>query len=380
MGRRVPVQPMAYDLYEVPPEPEGLGEDVRVRALAEKLRIQKQATDLVKAETAAAGWTPPWSGGSTSLADQLTEQRPTEPWLVERLMGWHHNIVLAAQHGSGKTTLGQNLLRSLVDQKPFLGRDVTPFEGRVGWINGEMNRWDWLDYIRPMRIRNTTRIATLHLEDGRLPLLNDAVREQFAKWCSEQGLRVLMFDSWRRLCAWSGLDENVNADVERMTMAIDEVKRVSGVHAVLILAHTGRAKAEEGEERARGATALDDWVGGRWVMVKQSPADGGKRFMFADKRGVFMEETALEFDPLTYRITLGEGNRRTVVDEQLKLGAMMELKKAGKAGLITKNLAEALGVPERKTAPLTKALAVIVEEGMATLEKVGTSKKYTWIQ
>ena len=368
MVRRVVVPAGQLLDYEEPPElPEPTREAIGVAALAERYREQHAAREMVQAEIAAAGWAPPWVGQPSLLSDQFAAPRPTEKWLVDRLMGWNHNIVLAAQHGSGKTTLGLNLARSLVDGRAFLGREVAAFDGRVGWVNGEMDAWDLADYARPLRIRNPARIAKVDLRDARLPLVNDYVAEQFAKWCREHDVSVLVMDSWRRLCSWSGLDENVNADVERLTTRIDEFKREAGVSACLILAHTGRAKAEEGEERVRGATALDDWVDGRWVMVRQAPAEGGQRFMFADKRGVEMEETALTFDPLTYRITLGEGNRRTAGNETLKLSAAMLL--SGSDGpMNTTQIATELGLG-KKTGGLSKVLAELVADGSVRMEE-----------
>lgn len=352
----------------------------RVREEMLSIRARNEARRTVAAEEAARNWAPPWLGQSSLLSDQLKLPREVPRYLVDRLMGWNHNVVLAAQHGTGKTTFGLNMVQSLVDGLPFLGREVTPFDGRVAWVNGEMDQWDWLDYARPLKIKAKERVSALHLRDGRLPIMDDHAAELLVKWLVDQEVRVLVVDSWRRLCAWNGVDENVNAEVEPLTARIDQIKKEANVQAFLALAHTGRAKVEEGEERVRGATALDDWVDARWVMVKQPPKEGDARFFWAEKRQVEMPETKLEFDRARYRISLGSGDRRTAGSETLKLSVSLTLKAAGSDGMLTGAIATALGV-NKKTGPVTAALNSLAAEGAVKKEPAPRNgTRWTWIE
>jgi hypothetical protein len=125
---------------------------------------------------------------------------------------------------------------------------------------------------------------------------------------SVQRIEIWINDSWARLCAWSGIDENDNSGVARLAAAIDEIKSQAGVAQFLTTAHTGRPKHDEGTEHARGATALDDWVDVRMVMTRQ----GYDPFLFVEGRQVGMDETQLLFDPVTRRSNIGTGNRATV--------------------------------------------------------------------
>lgn len=224
--------------------------------------------------------------------------------LVEGLLGKHHNATLAAQYKAGKTTFGLNLVRSLVDGCEFLGRK-TRLEGRVAWFNGEMDCDDFVDYARPMGWQNVADLEILNLRGRSLNLQNDAPFEWAVQWLSERRIQVLVMDSWRMLCSWAGIKEQDNTEVGALTARIDELKQRSGVSAVVVLVHMGRAEQEQGAERARGATALDDWVDARWVLTRQK----SKRFLSAEGRRVELEETELEMDQSTRNLFASGGDR-----------------------------------------------------------------------
>jgi hypothetical protein len=342
--------------------------EAKVKTRVTQLKLEDEARETLREEKASRLWTPPWEGKPSLLSEQVKLERTSPKYLLDRLLGWNHNAVLAAQFGSGKTTLGLNMARCLVDQKPFLGREVSEFEGRVGWVNGEMHQDNWIDYTNAMRIKKEYRIAAMHLRDGRLPLLDDYAAEAFVKWLVENEVRVLVMDSWRRLCAWSGVDENVNAQVEPLTARIDQIKAEAGVHAFLALAHTGRAKAEEGDERVRGATALDDWIDSRWVMIKQN----SNRFFWAEKRQVEMPETALEFDEVKLRVSLGEGNRHEAAGEQHRTGILIALKET--PGLSANKIEESL---KARKGTLKTVLQRMEREGLA-YSAPGKTKGLIW--
>jgi hypothetical protein len=194
---------------------------------------------------------------------------------------------------TGKTGLSCDLAGALADGRPFLGSLAVEMpQGRIGFWNGEMDRDDFLDYTRPIGIQNPSKIETLHLRGYRVPLLSDAGAAWTVGWLRYNGIEIWINDSWARLCAWSGIDENDNSGVAQLAATIDEIKSQAGVAQFLITAHTGRAKHDEGTEHARGATALDDWVDVRLVMTRQ----GNDRFLFAEGRQVGMDETQLISD------------------------------------------------------------------------------------
>jgi hypothetical protein len=123
----------------------------------------------------------------------------------------------------------------------------------------------------------------------------------------------------------------------------------------------GRAKHAEGDERARGATALDDWVDSRMVLTRE----GENRFLFAEGRGkVAMLETKLIFDPATNLSRIGEGDRKATreVDD---VNSVVEIVTAN-PGINTRSLTEAvLGkIPSHSQGHASKAIATAKELGL----------------
>lgn len=244
------------------------------------------------------------------LSDLMALPPRFEDQRVDGIIGMTHNSVLAAQFKSGKTTLGCNLMVAAARGDTFLGRKVTLAEDeRVGWLNGEMDRDDFLNYIRPMGVgpEEAARIYVRNLRGRSLNLLNEHVREQFITELRDANVSWLWVDSWRLLCSWAGVNENANSEVEQLTQALDQVKTEAGVQTLTVLAHTGRAVKEEGREHARGATALDDWQDSRLVMTRQ----GDDRFIYAEGRGIHLDEVRLSFDPVTHLVSIGGGDRKS---------------------------------------------------------------------
>jgi hypothetical protein len=128
-------------------------------------------------------------------------------------------------------------------------------------------------------IVSTDKIELLHLRGRPVRLLTDAGMDWTINWLIDNKVEIWLNDSWAKLCAWSDVDENDNTGIGRLTSAIDEIKKQTEITEQFITtAHTGRAKLAEGEERARGATALDDWVDSRMVLTRE----GDDRFLFAE--------------------------------------------------------------------------------------------------
>jgi hypothetical protein len=150
--------------------------------------------------------------------------------------------------------------------------------------------------------------------------------------------------------------------VGRLTSVIDEIKKQTEITEQFITtAHTGRAKHAEGDERARGATALDDWVDSRMVLTRE----GENRFLFAEGRGkVEMLETKLIFDPATSLSSIGEGDRRTTreVDD---VNTVVEIVTAS-PGMNTRNLTEAVRekIPSGNQDHASRAIATAKRLGL----------------
>lgn len=288
----------------------------RVQRAVQRKRADREA-DLVVAGDAwnAAEFT----SLGMSYAESLRRERVERKFLVHNMFGAKHNGNIAGNNGVGKTTLGINLIGSLVDGKPFLGAETAlPLGGRVEWWNGEMDIDDFNDYARPIRIKRHKNITLRHLRDYRVSILNDAVAETVVKELRANDIKVWCVDSWAQMVAWCGCSENSNDDISKLTTRINEIKRQADVHAFIVLSHTGRVRGEEGEEHTRGAQKFDDWVDTRWTYLKPDAKPESPRFLSTlkcrgthDRDRLWSQEIRLSEDNL---VSLGDAVRGEAVD------------------------------------------------------------------
>jgi hypothetical protein len=333
--------------------------EAEIEEQARRIKINR----LARQQDAAENWRPPPAELSMSLTTALAKPRQEIRHRVARLIGLKHNASLTGQYKTGKTTFYCGLARSLADGNDFLGvLPVQPAVRRVGFWNCEMDEDDFLDYIRSVGILNTNKIELLHLRGQPVRLLTDVGMDWTINWLIDNDVEILLNDSWAKLCAWSDVDENDNSGVGRLTSVIDEIKKQTKITEQFITtAHTGRAKLAEGDERARGATALDDWVDSRMVLTRE----GDNRFLFAEGRGkVAMLETRLIFDSTTNLSLIGEGDRKATRERE-HVNVVVEIV-TGSPGMNTRSLTEAVreGIPGHNQEHASKAIAIAKRLGL----------------
>lgn len=340
--------------------------------------VRRRAMLVAQQRVAFEGWEPPGPEDSARLDEDLRRPRERFEPRIDDLLGINHNVVLAAQHKTGKTTLGLNVVKSALDDEPFLNRDVHFEEGNIGWINGEMDRNNFLDYAESLGIKGGAHMHTLHLRGRRLPIMDDVGAEWLVKWCRDRDIAWLFWDSWRLACAWSGISENKNDEVLLLTARVDEIKEQAGVQTSTWLAHTGRMAMDMGNEHARGATTIDDWADMRWVMVQGREGDMDTRYFYTKGRAGIDDfpETALEFNTETLRVGLGNGSRRDVKSREHLEGVgvvelIVEQEPGITAGSLKEKLRAATGVSNHDR--LNRMVRAAVEAGTVQIKKKGKS-------
>lgn len=324
-------------------------EDAKLRQEVEKLRRQRRARALVSAEEAAADFTPPPT--RLTLKDELLVERPPLAYTLSDLHPTGSNAILAAQYKTGKTTLALNLVRALADGEKFLGGfDAATFSGRVAWWNYELTEDQALAWLVEMKIENPDRVALVNLRDYRVPLQTPVGEDWAVDWLGSRDVKFWIVDPFG--AAFPG-NENDNSEVRDWLHTLDVIKRLAGVPDLLLPSHTGRVAAQEGEERARGATRLDDWADVRWTLTRQQDA----RFLRAYGRGVEVSEFQLSYEPRTRTLgTAGTFNRRDARDAE----AMRSVVEAVRAdpGIATGELREKVkGRKAERDGHIRKAIA-----------------------
>lgn len=273
-------------------------------------RAIRKAADTTEAER---GWVGPPDDVSWSLTDALSNPPEPLPYLIDGLAGKKHNVVITAQYKVGKTafTMGA-IARSLADGVDFLDHFPvhTPEDGvQVGHWNCEMDPVEMMNaYIRPVGIENTDNLVVANLRGHRVNILTPLGKQWAVDWLVKYEVKVWTIDSFARLARMAGVSEKDNDEVMSLLMALDEIKVEADIDVLFLITHTGRAEMEEGKERARGATAIDDWADARWIMTKMDDV----RFLAVEGRGVALETTALHYDKDTKRSTKGFGGKTEV--------------------------------------------------------------------
>lgn len=239
---------------------------------------------------------PPCAG---TLADELALPDPPVTWTVEGLHPTGANSLLTAGYKSGKTTLLLNLMKSLADGVPFLGGyPVRKLDGRIAVWNYELSREQFRRWLREVGVENEDRVVPLTLRGYRMPVWTDFGEEWTSDWLQKHEVEVWFPDPFARAFTGAG-SENSNDDVGMFLEALDVIKARAGVVDLVMSAHTGRADMRAGEERARGATRLDDWADVRWLFTKERD---GTRHLWAEGRDVGLDRQRLGYDHATRRM------------------------------------------------------------------------------
>lgn len=278
---------------------------VLVATEARRVRLNRDARKLVDDQDAANAFrVPPFL---PTLADELAI--PDEPvtYAIDELIPTGANVVLTAQYKTGKTTTINNLARAFADGVDFLNRyGVAPLDGRVCLFNYEVDGAQYRRWLREVGIVNVDRVTVLNLRGFRLPLTVPFVEDWTVNYLRERECKVWIVDPFARAFTGCG-DENDNGQVGVFLDTLDVIKERAGVDVLVMPNHTGRAEFEQGQERGRGATRLDDWADVRWLLTKD---DSDVRYFRATGRDVDVDESALAFDPATRHLRVAGGDRR----------------------------------------------------------------------
>lgn len=340
-----------------PPKP-NLHDEMVKRELA-ILRAREEAKRVYATERAALEFREPPS--VLTLREQLLLPRDPVTFTIDKLLPLGGNVLLTAQYKTGKTTLMENLLKSYADGEPFLGRfEVRPHTGRIAIFNYELSQAQFDQWLEEAQIANPDRVSVLHARGYRLPLTVPRVEDWLVSWLRDHDTAVWIADPFARAAV--GTDENSNTDVGVWLDTFDVIKERAGVSEGILPTHTGRAEQEAGQERARGATRLDDWADARWLLTKDKE---GVRYFRATGRDVDVPEEKLTYDETTRAYRFGgwdrHGEERKRIEERVY--AYVVLNPGLSTGAIEKGCEGGTNAIRAALRELRKAHRVRSEEG-----------------
>jgi hypothetical protein len=323
-----------------------------------RLRLTQDARAVLRREQ-----TPADEPEFVMLPELLSELDGDPDHRVARLWPTGGRVVLAAQYKAGKTTMVGNLVRSLVDGIPFLGRyEVIRPSGTVVVIDAEMSRRMLRRWYADLAVEKAEMVTVVPLR-GRLSafdITDPAMRTGWARRLQDEDAAVLVLDPVGPLLAALGLDENSSTDVGRLLVALDTLLDAAGIREALVVHHMGH-----NGERSRGASRLRDWPDAEWRLVREKPEDPGEapdpaaaRYFAAYGRDVDEPEQQLAYDPGVRRLTIGGGSRAQARRELPTDDVVAVV--TGSPGLSANSVEARLrqrGIPERK-AKAARRLAV----------------------
>jgi len=271
-----------------------------------------------------------------TLSEELKLPIEEVKWTIKDVFPTGANVTLTAQYKAGKTTLINHLASSLADGKKFLNYFGEPSHaGRIVIFNYEVSENQYRRWMNDVAIENSDKITLVHLRGKRLPLTVPRVEDLVVSILKDLDAQTWILDPFARAFTGCG-DENSNSDVGIFLDTLDVIKDRAGVSNLVLPIHTGRAQ-ENGIDRARGATRLDDWADVRWLLKKTTEG----RFFSADGRDVLQEEQMLTFDENTRSLTLGGADSYTTKKKNYE-DQWVELVEKN-PGLTTSDLSNLLG-------------------------------------
>jgi hypothetical protein len=295
-----------------------------VTKLAERERATRAARRLVDAEERA----PLKAPDVATLRERLARPRAKVKQRIERWQPAGSRVMLSAQFKAGKTTVVGNLLRSLIDGDPFLGRDaVAAVKGCVALLDFEMGQTQLDDWLRAQQIRDDNRALIIPLR-GMASAFDITLPDVRGLWVArfrQAQVGYLALDCLRPILDAIGLDEHREAG--RFLVHFDTLLREANIPDALVVQHMGHTG-----ERARGDSRLRDWPDVEWRLVREDEDDpASARYLTAYGRDVNVEESQLEYDEATRRLTIAGGSRRDAKADKALVDVCAVLRKAEKA-------------------------------------------------
>ena len=349
------------------PDPDTL-HHLRVAGELATLRARDEAKDLLNSEKALRDFRIPPS--RLSVREEL--ELPDDPvtYAIDHVLPTGTNALLTAGYKTGKTTTVGDLAVAHADGTQFLGKfNVTPCPGRLAIFNYELSDSMYRRWLRELNIEHPERLAVLHLRGFRLPVIVKHVEDWTVRWLIEHEVTRWVVDPFARAYTGCG-SENDNGEVGRFLDTLDVIKERAGVTELILPTHTGRMDHEIGEERARGATRLDDWADVRWML---NADDEGNRYFSATGRDVDEPEELLKYDETTRRYIKAGGDRKHVSKSSAESKVLAAI--SSKPGLNLTELRETVG---GKTRSVDNAIKSLAAGHRIHLKKVGNTNTY-WL-
>jgi hypothetical protein len=316
--------------------------ETRVQVQQEALRIRREAERRLDAEERPPVSFPP----VLTLRDHLAQPQPSTQWRIEGWLPIDARATLVAQFKAGKTTAVSNLARCLVDGHKWLGvASVTPIEGCVVIIDGEMSQGQLIAWYRDQDISNVDHVVLVPLRGqvSGFNILDPTVRTLWAAFLRTLRAQYVILDCLRPFLDALNLDEQ--RDGGRFLVAFDALLLEAAIREALVVLHMGH-----GGDRARGDSRFRDWPDVEWRLFREHDDPASARFISAYGRDVEIAESALAYNDAFRQLTLSGGGSRRDADAHRALVAVRDALAAGSEPLSGREVEKAVKDEHRQKA------------------------------
>ncbi|MFD1210967.1 AAA family ATPase [Arthrobacter sp. GCM10027362] len=348
-----------------PADYEAAIDQAEINAHLRQLRNRETAQRLARKEREGRHELP----GPEPLDILLEDPDEDAVYRIQNVFPTGAHMMLAAQAKAGKTQMIGNVIRSLVDGAPFLGKyPVQPVEQGIVLIDNELDPRMLRRWLRAHNIRNThlVEVVALRGRTAAFDILDPAVR---AEWVRKlEGADLMILDCLRPSLDALGLSEDKEAG--RFISAWKAFTTECQSEESIIVHHMGHSG-----ERARGDSGLIGGVDGTWKIVMEDPEDPtSSRYFSAYGRDVEVTESQLGFDPQTRHLTIAGGSRKEARADY-KMDAVLDFL-ANSPGTSKTGIKQAIPGDDKATA---KALDKAVELGLVEVKpRIGRGGGFTY--
>lgn len=289
--------------------------------------------------------------GLMSLKELYDQPDLEFDWVVDGMMPVGSLTVLIAKPKVGKSSLVRELIRSILLGESFLGRDVQ--KGSVMYFALEERQKNVKEFFRSMEVPAETplHIAWTKNECPDIETLTQLIELHKPI--------LVVIDTLIRF--FEIKDLNDYAEVSKKLSPAIELCRELGV-AILATHHSRKGEGDDTGDSTLGSTAI---FGTADTLLRLRKDAAGNRKLSSEQRyGDSLEETILEFDKFSKRITLGETSLKSrALDLRARIDEVL-----GNKEMLLAELAKV--IPDQR---LNSQIGIMVHEG--THDRLGAGKK-----
>lgn len=187
---------------------------------------------------------------------------------IPGLLTMNGNVLLSAYRKTGKTTLVLHLAAALTDKKKtFLGRPCTALDGRLVYVNFELEQNMLRKYIAEQQIdldSDNLLIQDYRGKATKFQLADKEWRSDYADFLAEERTAAIIVDPIHVVTVATSTDSNSNDESRAVMELLGEIADMAGLDHLLVVDHTGHAD----KSRARGASGKEDWADVLWNLQR----------------------------------------------------------------------------------------------------------------